>query len=266
MLYPDPAAIIIIPARMGSSRFPNKPLCLINHITMIERVWRIAKQSVLSKETYIATDSPELKSFCEEFGAQVILTGGCRTGTDRVAEAVAILQQDKGEVIDIIFNLQGDAVLTPPWIIDAVLTEMMTYDLPMATPAVLISEADFLPFISSKKQGSNSGTCVVFDQEKNALYFSKSILPSSRTPDLYYPIYRHIGLYAYNRHILETLVALPQSALEKIEHLEQLRAIENQIPIKIVLVDYQNRTHGSVDNPEDIKKIEKIILEQGELI
>jgi 3-deoxy-manno-octulosonate cytidylyltransferase (CMP-KDO synthetase) len=258
---------IIIPARMKSSRFPNKPLCLIKNMSMIERIWRIAKQSKLSKLTYIATDSIELKTFCEQFGAEVVLTSAsCLTGTDRVAEAAHILKNDMGIDIDIIFNLQGDAVLTPPWIIDSILADMIEHNTPMATPAVLISKSDFTPFVEAKKQGSTSGTCVVFDKQNQALFFSKNIIPSSRTPEVYYPIYRHIGLYAYRQDVLSQLVQLPQTPLEKIEHLEQLRALENQIPIKVVVVDYQNRTHGSVDNPEDVHKIEKIITEQGELI
>ncbi len=252
---------------MGSSRFPNKPLCDIHGISMIERVWKIANLSKLSALTYIATDSLELKSFCEQqFGAKVILTGECATGTDRVAQAASILKNDMGINFDIVFNLQGDAVLTPPWIIDAVLSDMTKQNIPMATPAVLISPKDFLPFVKAKKQGSTSGTCVTFDHNHRALYFSKNLLPSSRTPEVYYPIYRHIGLYAYRCDILNQLVELPQSPLEKIEHLEQLRALENNIPISVVVVDYQNRTHGSVDNPEDVQKIEKIITEQGELI
>ena len=261
-----PTSVVIIPARMESSRFPNKPMCVINGRSMIERVWQIANQSTLSKATYIATDSLILKTFCEAFGAQVILTGNCPTGTDRVAQATTILKNDMGQVFDIVFNLQGDAVLTPPWIIDTVLAEMANQHTLMATPAVLIAQKDFLPFIQSKKQGSTSGTCVVFDKNNQALYFSKSLLPNSRTSEKYYPIYRHIGLYAYRTDTLAQLVQLPQTPLEKIEHLEQLRAIENQIPIKVVIVDYQNRTHGSVDNPEDIQKVEAIIAVQGELI
>ncbi len=261
-----PLSAIIIPARMGSTRFPNKPICLIKGCSMIERVWKIAKQSKLSQLTYITTDSLELKTFCEQFGASVILTGECATGTDRVAKAIQILKQDKNIDIQIIFNLQGDAVLTPPWIIDNVLSKMIEKKMPMATPAVLISKKDFLPFIQAKRQGSTSGTCVVFDGEQNALYFSKNIIPSNRRPEEYYPIYRHIGLYAYRQDILEQLVSLPPSTLEQIENLEQLRALENNIPLKIILVDYKNRSHGSVDNPEDVQKIEQIISEQGELI
>lgn len=266
MSLKPPVSVVIIPARMRSSRFPNKPLCLIHGISMIERVWKIANLSKLSALTYITTDSLELKNFCEQFGAKVILTGECATGTDRVAQAANILKNDMGVEFDIVFNLQGDAVLTPPWIIDAILTEMTTKNTPMATPAVLISPNDFLAFVQSKKQGSTSGTCVVFDQNQRALYFSKNLIPNSRTSEVYYPVYRHIGLYAYRCDILNQLVNLPQTPLEKIEHLEQLRALENNIPISVVLVDYQNRTHGSIDNPEDVQKIETIILEQGELI
>lgn len=262
----SPISVIIIPARMGSTRFPNKPLCMIKGISMIERVWRIAQKSALNNLTYITTDSLELKIFCEKFGAKVILTGDCATGTDRVAQAASILKNDMGVNFDVVFNLQGDAVLTPPWIIDEILTQMASEKTKMATPAVLISEQDFEAFVKTKKQGSSSGTCVVFNHDKQALYFSKNLIPHSRTPDKYYPVYRHIGLYAYRWETLNQLINLPQSPLEKIEHLEQLRALENNIPITVVTVDYQNRTHGSVDNPEDVSKIENIIAQQGELI
>lgn len=262
----SPVSVIIIPARMGSTRFPNKPLCMINGISMIERVWRIAQKSTLSSLTYITTDSPELKTFCEQFGAKVVLTGVCATGTDRVAQAANILKNDMGVHFDIVFNLQGDAVLTPPWIIDEILTKMSSEEVKLATPAVLISEQDFSAFVETKKQGSSSGTCVVFNHNQQAMYFSKNLIPHSRTSDKYYPIYRHIGLYAYRWKTLNQLINLPQSPLEKIEHLEQLRALENNIPITVVTVNYQNRTHGSVDNPEDVSKIENIIAQQGELI
>lgn len=257
-------AAIIIPARMASSRYPNKPLATIKGLTMIERVWRIAKAVPTAGAIWIATDSLELAEFVQQFGAQVIMTpGNCRTGTDRVAEASKLLP----DAYDVIFSLQGDAVLTPPWVINDVLNAMLKDPaIKIATPAVLLKEKALETFIEQKKLGSSTGTTVTFNKEQNALYFSKALIPFTRTVDENYTVYRHIGLYAYRPDTLKQLLELPMSHFEKIEQLEQLRALENNIPIKVVIVDYQARTHGSVDRPEDVKIIEQIIEKEGELV
>lgn len=256
------SAVIVIPARMASTRFPNKPLALIRNRTMIERVWQIGCAVKGAGEVLIATDDERLKEFAERFGAKVVMTSPtCATGTDRVAEAAMLLKQKH----TIFFSLQGDAVLTPPWVIEAVLEEMLADPtLPMATPAVRLAGQALVDFVALKKTGSSSGTSVVFDQKKNALYFSKSLIPYSR--DEHSPIYRHIGLYAYRGEILQHLSQLPEGPLEKSEKLEQLRALENGIAIRVVPVDYRGRTHGSVDRPEDVRIVEKIIDQEGEVI
>jgi 3-deoxy-manno-octulosonate cytidylyltransferase (CMP-KDO synthetase) len=115
-------AVIIIPARMASTRFPNKPLAKIAGKAMIQRVWEIAKSVSLADDVIIATDSLELKTFAEGFGAKVLMTSEeCPTGTDRVAEAARLLDKD----YKIFFSFQGDAVLTPPCVIEAVLKVMI---------------------------------------------------------------------------------------------------------------------------------------------
>ncbi|MBX7066548.1 MAG: 3-deoxy-manno-octulosonate cytidylyltransferase [Parachlamydiales bacterium] len=257
-------AIIIIPARMASTRFPDKPLALIAGKNMIERVWSIAKAVPGASDVWIATDDPGLASFAKQFGANVLMTSpSCPTGTDRVAEAARKLDGNT-----IFFSLQGDAVLTPPWVIDEVLKTMLhDPSIQMATPAVRLKGQALHDFIQSKKGGSSSGTTVVFDQKGNALYFSKALIPYDRNelnPER--PIYRHIGLYAYRMDTLQRLSALPEGPLEKSEKLEQLRALENGIPIRVVEVDYRGRTHGSVDRPEDVSIVEAIIAREGELL
>lgn len=252
-------ALIVIPARMASTRFPKKPLAKIAGIAMIQRVWSIAK--ALKHDVVIATDDKALYNFSLGFGARVIMTSlDCLTGTDRVAEASRAFPE-----YTIFFSLQGDAVLTPPWVIDEVLKCMLkTPKIQMATPAVKLHGKALYDFIETKRAGSTSGTCVVFDKDKNALYFSKSLIPFARNSNS--QIYRHIGLYAYRFETLQRLSHLSESPLEKAEKLEQLRALENGIPIRVVEVDYQGRTHGSVDRPEDIAFVESIIAEEGELI
>jgi len=259
------SAVIVIPARMASSRFPNKPLALIKGKTMIERVWHIAKAVPHANEVIIATDSDDLRRFAEGFGANVVMTSPeCLTGTDRVAETSRLLDQKH----NIFFSFQGDAVLTPPWVIEAVLHAMLADPtIQMATPAVHLKGQTFTDFIASKRGGSSSGTTVTFDKTGKALYFSKAVIPYHREenhPDRM--IYRHIGLYAYRAQTLQQLSLLPEGAFEKSEKLEQLRALENGIPIQVIPVDYRGRTHGSVDRPDDIAFVERIIETEGELL
>ncbi len=253
---------IIIPARMASTRFPNKPLAMIYGKTMIERVWSIGISVPQADEVIIATDDPGLKEFAKGFGAKVLMTSPRHlTGTDRVAEAARVF----GEEDDIFFSFQGDAVLTPPWVIGAVLQEMLDDpSVQMATPAVLLKGQALTDFVQSKKTGSTSGTVAVFDKQRNALYFSKMVIPYLRDENT--PIFRHIGLYAYRTPILQKLSEFPEGPLEKAEKLEQLRALENGIPIRVIPVDYKGRTHGSVDKPEDVAFIESVISKEGELL
>lgn len=260
--------VIIIPARMASSRFPNKPLCKIAGVSMIERVYRLAKASKLASEIYIATDSSELEKKVHDFGAKVIMTSElCKTGTDRASQAMEILEETEGKHYDVVFNLQGDAVLTPPWVIDAVIDAMLQNpDIHMATPAVHLTGKALEDFIASKQKGSSTGTTVVFDKNHMALYFSKTIIPFNRDKERAPLIYRHIGLYAYRPTILRQYASLPTGTFEQVEQLEQLRALENGLGIKVVEVDYRGRTHGSVDKPEDVAVVEALIQTEGELV
>lgn len=256
------SALIVIPARMASVRFPNKPVALIAGKTMIERVWAIGKAA--GHEVVIATDDASLREFALGFGAKVLMTSpSCPTGTDRVAEAALHFNEHS-----IFFSLQGDAVLTPPWVIDAVLQAMLKdASVELATPAVRLEGKALLDFIASKRGGNSSGTTVVFNRKGDALYFSKAVIPYDRNEqNPSRPVFRHIGLYAYRTQTLQRLSQLPEGPLEKSEQLEQLRALENGIPIRVVEVDYRGRTHGSVDRPEDVPFIESVISREGELI
>ena len=221
-------AVIVIPARMASSRFPDKPLAMIEGKTMIERVWHIAKTVKGASDVVIATDNERLKTFAESFGAKVVMTSpSCLTGTDRVAEVAHL----PGMKHTIFFSFQGDAVLTPPWIIEDVLRVMLTDPtIQIATPAVHLKGQALVDFVLSKKGGSSSGTTVVFDRKGDALYFSKALIPYHRDENsLDRIVYRHIGLYAYRIHTLQQLGKLPEGRFEKSEKLEQLRALENGI-------------------------------------
>ncbi len=256
------SALIVIPARMGSTRFPGKPLAQISGKSMIERVWKIGQASAFASQVIIATDDEQIRRFAMQFGAEVLMTSPqCPTGTDRVAEAMEYFPDHV-----LFFSLQGDAVLTPPWVIDEVLQAMLKDPkIQMATPAVRLKGEALFDYMRAKREDLSSGTSVVFDRSGNALYFSKGLIPYRRDGGDA-PIYRHIGLYAYRKEALKRLSQLPEGPLERAEKLEQLRALENGIPIRVVEVDYRGRTHGSVDRPEDVAVIETIIAKEGELV
>jgi len=255
-------ALIIIPARMASSRYPAKPMALISGIPMLERVWRIASAAKQASKVIIATESEEILDFASGFGAEVILTSeSCRTGTDRVAEVAQKLELEN----EILVSFQGDSVLTPSHILDSVIGIFdKNSETEIATPAIKLEGEALDRFLQSKRKGSTTGTMVVFDNHHQALYFSRSIIPYSREsrPE---EIYRHIGLYAYRADTLKRFAALKQGRLEKLEKLEQLRALENKIGIKVVPVDFKGRTSASVDNPQDVTLVEEIIEREGEL-
>lgn len=259
------SSVIIIPARIGSTRFPQKPLAMIAGKMLIERTWRIAKAVRNNDRVVIATDSHEIKNTAEEFGAEVLLTEEeCENGTTRTYLAA----QKLGLESECMINLQGDAVLTPPWVIEATIDALQRNpELKLATPATQLSWDQYDQFIASKEAGRASGTLVVFNRNFDALYFSKGIIPFVRNRNENPPpIFRHIGLYGYRLETLKQYVTLPPSPLERMEGLEQLRALENGIPIRVVPVHYQGRTHWSIDNPSDVLIAEGIIMREGELV
>lgn len=258
-------AIIIIPARYGSTRFEGKPLKAILGKTMLERVWNIAQSCKHKDAVFIATDDDRIQAHAQSFNAKVIMTShDCLTGTDRVAQAAEGFAQDE----DIVISLQGDALLTPPWVIDAIIDCLKNNpDVPLATPAVKLMGQQLHDFLDHKKISPSSGTTVVMNPDGLALYFSKTPIPyHSNFSDPNASLYRHIGLYGYRFKTLKRLQSLAQTPLERCEKLEQLRALENDIAIKVVQVDYQGRSHGSIDTPKDVAFVEKIIQQEGELV
>jgi 3-deoxy-manno-octulosonate cytidylyltransferase (CMP-KDO synthetase) len=255
---------IIIPARYQSSRFPGKPLALIKGHSLIYRVWSIAKTIKGVDEVYIATDHVEIQTHALGFGAKVLMTEKCNNGTERIFAALALLTNKP----EIILNLQGDAVLTPPWVVQALIDAMIANaKLEITTPATLINIEQYLLMQEAKLNGEVGGTMVVCDKDLNALYFSKSMIPYLRNTQMESPpLYRHIGLYAYRYSALEKYISLSPTPLEKLEGLEQLRILENGKPIRVVLVDYKGHTHASIDSPEDVIRVEQLIETEGELV
>jgi 3-deoxy-manno-octulosonate cytidylyltransferase (CMP-KDO synthetase) len=264
---------IVIPARYNSSRLPGKPLAVVAGQSLIERVWRIARAVDRIDAVYVATDDGRILDHAVGFGAQCLMTAAdCRTGTDRVRDALRQMPDPPDAVI----NLQGDAVLTPPWVVQALADAFRDQPaIGMVTAAVRLTWRQVAEVRAVKAQSPASGTLVTMDASGRALYFSKAMIPFVRQAAAagqhedeaaLSPLHRHVGIYGYARDTLEALSALPQTPLEQAEQLEQLRALEHGIPIQVVVVDYRGRTHGSVDTVEDIGYAEAVLAREGELV
>ncbi len=254
---------IVIPARYASKRFPGKPIeAVIAGKSLIERVWSLAMRTKNIQGVHVATDDQRIADHVAAFGGSALMTDTMLpSGSDRAFAALRLLPENIGAVV----NLQGDAPLTPPWVIQALVDEISRQDGPLiATPAVALTPEQLAELEAGKESSPSSGTTVVVSQSDRALYFSKHILPFSRDRRAS-PVLRHIGLYAYRREALAKLVAVQPTPLEQTEGLEQLRALETDMDIKVVRVDYRGRTHHSIDHPNDIAIAEAIIAREGEL-
>lgn len=255
---------IVIPSRYQSKRLPGKPLIEIAGRTLLRRVWDIARAVRGTSGVWIATDDARIAAHAESFGAAAVMTAPeLATGTDRVCAALTAM----GERPDAVINLQGDAVLTPPWVVQALVDAFATDPrTEMVTAAVRLTPAQIAEVRALKAKSPSSGTMVTMDLAGRALYFSKAMIPFAREGDDAAPMHRHIGIYGYRAEVLERLSSLAPTPLEKAEQLEQLRALEHGIPIRVALVDYRGRTHASVDTREDLAFVEAAIAREGELV
>ena len=256
--------LLVIPARFQSSRFPGKPLVPIKgpdgkKISLIERTWRLAQKIKSIEKKVIATDDLRIKDFCERFGADVCITSDrLRNGSERVAEAL-ILQKEK---YDLVVNLQGDAPLTPSWVIEDLVKELESSDYQVATPVFKCDKVGLSNLLRDRKAGRVGATTVVFDNKGRALYFSKEVIPFTNAKEIKEKqklVYHHIGVYAYKAVALKAYLNLSPSHLEKQEGLEQLRFIENCIPVKCVISSLKGKDFWELNNPNDVEIIEKIL-------
>ena len=267
-------AIVIIPARYGSTRLPGKPLTLIAGQTMLARVCDVARAAARDNgdiDMLVATDDDRIGAHCEEIGVPWVMTpASSPSGTDR---ALAALRQ-RSWAYDVVINLQGDAPLTPPDFITAMLLAFEADPaIEVVTPAVRLSWSELDQLRAQKVGTPFSGTCVVVDPNGNARWFSKQIIPAMRNEDALRrqdglsPVLRHVGLYGYTRKMLETYVTLPAGHYEQLEGLEQLRLLEHGYGIRVVEVDYRGRAAMSgVDSPTDVARAEALIARHGELL
>ena len=261
------SVLLVIPARYASHRFPGKPLAQLRGAkgesrSLIQRTWAVAQQVKSADRVVIATDDIRIKDAAEGFGAEVIMTSAtCKNGTERCAEVAQRL-----DGFDVVVNLQGDAPLTPPWFIDDVVSAMQNPDVAMATPVLRCDATALNGFQEDRENGRVGGTTAVFDTSGKALYFSKEVLPYTGRrfePHEEVPVYHHVGVYAYRADALRQYPDWVEGKLEHWEGLEQLRFMENNVPVQCVEVDAKTRAFWELNNPVDVARIEKILSDQG---
>jgi len=238
--------VLLIPARMASTRLPAKPLADIAGLPMIVRVWRQAKAAGLGP-VVVAAGEAEIVTAIENAGGQAVLTDpDLPSGSDRIWAALQILDPDAKH--DVVVNLQGDLPALDPEQLKTVVKALRRSGADIATLAAPIdNEAD-------KVNPAVVKAVVAWDasgQLGRALYFTRATAPAGEGP-----LFHHVGLYAYRREALESFVALPPSALERSEKLEQLRALEAGMSIAVARVD---EAPLSVDTPADLERARKIL-------
>jgi 3-deoxy-manno-octulosonate cytidylyltransferase (CMP-KDO synthetase) len=241
--------VVIIPARLASTRLPNKPLADLGGKPMVVRVAERAQQSGASR-IIVATDHPDIAAACAAHGIEACMTRADHpSGTDRIAEVARTLGLAPDAVV---VNLQGDEPLIDPALL-AACAARISADVPMATCAHPLSDAPdaFNPNVVK----------VVLDKAGRALYFSRATIPWHRDgfaatreelPAGYVPL-RHIGLYAYSNAFLQRYPQLEASPLESIEALEQLRVLWHGVPIAVHVTD--DAPHAGVDTPADLERV-----------
>jgi len=238
----------VIPARYHSKRFPGKVLVDILGKPLIQRVYEQARKAKLLGEVIVATDNDEILNVVKNFGGKAVMTSSdCRSGSDRLAE-VAI-----GLDADIIVNIQGDEPLISPEVISDVAQELMKdKTISMATAARKITTREELTNPNVVK--------VVVDKNGFALYFSRAQIPYishvAERENVGLVAHKHIGIYSYRREFLLNFGRMEQGPLEKVEDLEQLRALENGYKIKVVITEWDSI---GVDTKEDLKKVVEIL-------
>jgi len=231
--------IAIIPARYNSTRLPGKPLRKINNKPLIQIIYENIRKTRLFSDVIVATDDIRIFDAVKAFGGKVEITfSKHKCGTERVAEITKKLDAD------IIVNIQGDELFITKEPLNKLIHAFSEPDVSVATLIHSITDIEVAKNPNRVK--------VIFDKNNFAIYFSRSPIPYQRIDsDIKFQYYIHIGVYAFRKDALQIFASLPQSRLEKVEKLEQLRLIENGIKIKVVKTDYAG---FGIDTEEDLKK------------
>jgi 3-deoxy-manno-octulosonate cytidylyltransferase (CMP-KDO synthetase) len=236
--------VAVIPARLASTRLPRKMLREVAGQPLVAWVYRAAKRCTSLREVVVATDSDEILQYCQQQGFSVRMTSAAhRSGTERTHEISKML------AADVYLNIQGDEPLTRPEHIDSLLDVMRRPGVEVGTLKTPAAEIDI---------NNPSAVKVVTDSSGRALYFSRATIPYDR--DRARPrYYKHLGFYAHTKKALDMFVGWPESSLERIERLEQLRFLENGVPIYVGETPFD--TVG-VDTEEDLRRVEAILRQK----
>jgi len=239
--------IAVIPARFQSKRLPGKPLADIHGKTLIQRVYERATRCALVDRVIVATDDERIGSAVEAFGGEVVFTSVDHvSGSDRVAEAVATLD------VELVVNVQGDEPLIDPGAIDDAVA------LAKRTPDAIVSLKCALE--DPEQLHDDNVVKVVTDRRGFALYFSRAAIPAVRRDDVDgVRRFKHLGLYVYPKPVLTSLTQMEPTRLEQAERLEQLRALENGIPIRLCETDSDSI---GVDTQEDLERVRSLVAHQ----
>jgi len=242
----------VIPARYASERFPGKPLALIAGIPMVVRVYRRALASGIFDALVVATDDQRIRGLCQEYALPVLMTrADHRSGSDRVHEAAL---SEIGRDAEIIVNVQGDEPLLDPASLEALVRPLR------ALGGESLAAASLYARITAPEEYADPNVVkVVLGADGKALYFSRAPIPFMRGGGLPERAYRHIGLYAYTRAALGRFAHLPAGFLEKAESLEQLRLLENGIPL---YMEEAAAPSPAVDTPADLARVEAVLWEE----
>ena len=263
------SVLVVVPARFASTRYPGKPLVPLTGATgetkpLVRRTWEAARAVAGVARVVVATDDDRIRDAALGFGAEVVMTScDCRNGTERCAEAFAAL----GGAFEIVVNLQGDAPLTPPWFVEALVAALRADpEVEVATPVLRTDAAALAGFRADRAAGRVGGTTAVFGQGGRALYFSKEVIPYTGRdygPDERTPVFHHVGVYAYRPGALTAYPTWEEGALERLEGLEQLRFLERGRPVLCVEVESRGRPFWELNNPEDVPRLEAMMAEMG---
>ncbi len=244
--------ISIIPARMNSSRFPNKPMADILGMPMIGHVYKRVKLSSLLDEVYVATCDREIYDYITSIGGKAVMTSDCHERcSDRCAEAMLKIEKNENIKVDIMVMVQGDEPLTYPEMIDEAVSPMIKDKDILITNLVADLE-------SVKEFEDPNEVKVVMDLEGNAIYFSREPIPSRKKEVLDVPMKKQVCVIPFKRDFLLEYNSMTPTPLEIIESVDMMRIIENGLKVKMVPTKFKTK---AVDTPEDLEVVKEMMRE-----
>jgi 3-deoxy-manno-octulosonate cytidylyltransferase (CMP-KDO synthetase) len=246
-----PKIIGIIPARMGSSRLPGKPLAKILDIPMVEHVLKRSLMSECLDDVYVATCDTEIKEAVESSGGKAVMTKDTHErASDRVAEAMGKVEVEINERIDIVVMIQGDEPMVFPEMIDDAISPMLSDQSIMVT--------NLMASLKTREEHEDPNEVkVVVDKDNFAMYFSREPIPSWKKGAEEVPMYKQVCIIPFRRDFLIKFNELPQTPLEIIESVDMLRVLEQGYRVKMVFSEYETY---SVDTLEDLKRVESVMV------